>query len=89
MKTLEEEASDWCMKKDEEIGEYWSNDFEELPIQIADFTRNSKWVQAEKIKAQIDILWSVCYDYSSSIIMPKIKDLEQQLKEIEDESKID
>jgi len=88
MKTLEDEAMDWCFKKDEELGEFWSNDYEELPFQISNFVRESKWVQAEKIKAQIETLKQCTnvprFDWEFSRIGRKIIQLEQQLKELED-----
>ena len=53
---------------------------------------NSKWVQAEKIKAQIEILKSIgtVHDEScmSQRVRDKIRELEQQLKQLEDETKI-
>jgi hypothetical protein len=91
MKTLEEEASDWCIKKDEEIGEYWSNDYEQLPIEIANFIRESKWVQVEKIKAQIEVLKLTHLrlsvegiDKVDGTMVFTINELEQQLKQLEE-----
>ena len=51
---------------------------------------NSKYVQAEKIKAQIDILEGVNGDYYYSItIYEMIHKLEQQLRQLkEDETKV-
>jgi hypothetical protein len=90
MKTLLEEARDFCEKTDEEIGEYWSNDYDELPLQIERFVMGSKWVQAEKIKAQIDILKLAHLrlsvegiDKADGIMIFTINELERQLKELQ------
>jgi hypothetical protein len=87
MKTLEEEARDFCEKTDKEIGEYWSNDYDELPLQIERFVKESKWVQAEKIKAQIDILKLAHIrlsiegiDKFNDTMVFTVNELEQQLK---------
>jgi hypothetical protein len=84
MKTLEEEARDFCEKTDKEIGEYWSNDYDELPLQIERFVKESKWVQAEKIKAQIESLNEVNNTHPLRINI-MIKKLEEHLKGLEDE----
>jgi arginyl-tRNA synthetase len=92
MKTLEEEAKEFCERTDKEIGEMWSNDYHELPIQIANFVKESKCVEAEKIKAQIDVLKQCTnvpqFDWEFSRIGKKIIQLEKQLKELEDESNL-
>lgn len=84
MKSLEEEANyhydmTYMMAKDESIRIYAVNDF------IAG--ANSKWVQAEKIKAQIEVLQELIdtdgSSYTSRIIL---LDLKQQLKNLEDEN---
>jgi hypothetical protein len=84
MKTLEEEIRDFCEKTDKEIGEYWSNDYDELPLQIERFIKESKWVKAEKIKAQIEVLYT-CIELTDIGIRNKANELEKQLKELEDE----
>jgi hypothetical protein len=95
------------MKSLEEAEEYsdYKNDYAPMsfgdkfnPTTKKDFIAgaNSKWVQAEKIKAQIDILklahlrLSVeSINKTDNIIVFTINELEQQLKELEDESKTD
>ena len=84
MKKLEDEAMDWCFKKDEELGEFWSNDYEELPFQISNFIRESKWIQVEKFKAQIEVLNEVNNTHPLRINI-MIEKLEQKLKELENE----
>jgi polyhydroxyalkanoate synthesis regulator phasin len=54
-KNLSEEIKHFCKTTDEEMGEQWSNDFEELPSQIEKFVKQSKFLQAEKLRAQIDV----------------------------------
>jgi len=84
MKTLEEEAAD-----------YAENVSNLVPGPYIDFIAgaNSKWVQAEKIKAQIDILNSFYYgeDLNDEDIMrfytelhsELTEELQKQLKELE------
>ena len=86
MKTLEEEAKDFCERTDEEIGEYWSCDYDELPLQMARFVQESKWVQAEKLKAQIDILYKVIDIKDTLNVKLTLESLKQQLKELEDDN---
>jgi hypothetical protein len=88
MKTLEEEAAEWARRNIQ-----WSDGF------IAG--ANSKWVQAEKIKAQIDVLKPIVaegYKLKAHHNNPewkkqletseqKLIELKQQLKQLEDESK--
>ncbi len=81
MKTLEEEARNFCEKTDKEIGEYWSNDYDELPLQIERFVMESKWIQTEKIKSQIEAVRAV----DTYGIKHMLEYYEQQLKELEDE----
>jgi hypothetical protein len=95
MKSLEEEVKDFCERVDQEIGEYWSNDYDELPLQITRFVKESKWVQAEKIKAKIDILKLAHLrlsvegiDKADYTMVFTVNELEQQLKELEDDKKI-
>jgi hypothetical protein len=89
MKRLEDEAMDWCFKKDEELGELWSNDYEELPFQISNFVRESKWVQAEKIKAKIEQLNQLRIHFNEGIgfetFESYMEPLQKQLKELENE----
>lgn len=80
MKTLEQEA------------EYYAQYSEEIADRIARAYRagaNSKWVQAEKIKAQIELMKEL-YENSyiksgSEFWKKKFTELEQQLKQLEDE----
>ncbi len=79
MKTIEEEAEQhwdmtYMMAKDESIKPYVVNDF------IAG--ANSKWVQAQKIKAQIEILKECQYSEQDAIM----KKLLKQLKQLENEN---
>ena len=54
---------------------------------------NSKWVQAEKIKAQIEIVEMIANEFNEKYNIVAfdrtIMGLKEQLKELEDESKID
>ena len=56
---------------------------------ITEFVTESKWIQAEKIKAQLEIIREVLResDLFDTLIIIKINSLEQQLKQLEDESK--
>lgn len=52
---------------------------------------NSKWVQAEKIKVQIEVLKELDVNmsgYLTTQVYKRINELEQQLKQLEDETKI-
>jgi len=82
MKTLEEEAQEF------EDGNYMTATDKDVFIAGA----KSKWVQAEKIKAQIEVLEATLKKYiddnlSEFYIRGMISDLHQQLKQLEDESK--
>jgi len=81
--TLEEEAIQHTFKDNLS----WENDYaKDAFISGA----NSKWVQAEKIKAQIEVIDSFCkehYLYGGNFHKKKITELKQQLKQLEDESK--
>jgi hypothetical protein len=76
--TLEEEIRNFCEKTDKEIGEYWSNDYDELPLQIERFVKESKWVEAEKIKAKIEGLYLASTDAMG--ISYRIRELEEEIK---------
>jgi hypothetical protein len=82
MKTLEEEAREYAKELVEArvIKDYQSGWMESVYLYI---TRNSKWVQAEKIKAQIDVLREVAW--LDSTIGSVIRRYEQQLKQLEDD----
>lgn len=80
MKTLEEEAKGYidiyC-----DGNPYLSRaDMEDM---LASFVQKSKYVQVEKIKAQIDILENIYYLNKS--IKYSLNELKQQLKDLEDE----
>lgn len=45
---------------------------------------NSKWVQAEKVRSQIEVLYK-CLELTDDGIRNKADELEQQLKELEGE----
>ena len=79
MKSLEQEAEEYA-KTLVGIDVHAKKDF------IAG--ANSKWVQAEKIKAQIEVLLDVAKSEHSFFIAYnlKIHKLEQQLKQLEDET---
>ena len=76
MKSLEKEAQ-----------EYRKNSMNKMFIEERAFIAgaNSKWVQAEKIKAKIEGLYLASNDAIG--ISYRIMELDQQLKELEDESK--
>jgi hypothetical protein len=92
MKTLEEEVEKYA---DRVIGFSNEKQWEWRSIQdhIVQFCKDSKWVQAEKIKAQIDMLNSFYYgeDLNDEDIMrfytelhsELTEELQQQLKELE------
>jgi hypothetical protein len=78
MKTLEEEAAEWARRNIQ-----WSDGF------IAG--ANSKWVQAEKIKAQIEVLKLTHLrlsvegiDKVDDTMVFTINELEKQLKQLEE-----
>jgi polyhydroxyalkanoate synthesis regulator phasin len=83
MKTLKEEAehySECHQDVSEELGKY-------LVSAVFQDGANSKWVQAEKIRAQIDILEQL---WSRKGMIDELRtELEQQLKQLENESKTD
>ena len=82
MKTLEEEAAD-----------YAENVSNLVPGPYIDFIAgaNSKWVQAEKIKAQIEIVKAIGDLGNIPTLYGELKmtliALNKQLKDLEDESK--
>ena len=88
MKTLEEEAEEYSDYKNDYVPMSFGDKFN--PTTKRDFIAgaNSKWVQAEKIKAQIDVLKNVVSKIGHYDILRKdIEDLQQQLKQLEDESR--
>jgi hypothetical protein len=94
MKKLEKEAKEYAKELIEArvIEDHQSGWMESVYLYI---TRNSKWVQAEIIKAQIIENGSMLemlklHGTASSRVRVsfRIEELKQQLKELEDESKI-
>ena len=80
--TLEEEAKEYCEK--------WAL-IDSIADIITDFVIESKYVQAEKIKAQIEILDRVYYlsvspSNSDELVKEYREELTQQLKNLEDET---
>ena len=89
MKTLEQEAQEYF---DNNIFCDGITPFEEdISKRCFIAGANSKWVQAEKINAQLQILKSIPENDGETalwhIAMKQVK-LEQQLKQLEDETKI-
>jgi hypothetical protein len=91
MKTLEEEAIEYANELVEArvIKDYQSGWMESVYLYI---TRSSKWVQAENIKAQIDVLKLTHLrlsvegiDKVDGTMVFTINELEQQLKQLEDD----
>jgi len=90
MKTLKEEAehySECHQDVSEELGKY-------LVSAVFQDGANSKWVQAEKIKAQIEVLKLAHLrlsvegmDKANDTMIFTINELEQQLKQLENGSK--
>lgn len=88
--TLEQEAEEYAESINKNL--FGMRIYERYRSTKQDFIAgaNSKWVKVEKIKAQIDMLKSIgtVHDEScmSERVRDKIKELEQQLKHLEDES---
>jgi hypothetical protein len=85
MKTLEQEAEEYSAQ----FGPV--NHHERVPSFIAGV--NSKWVQAEKIKAQIEEIQIIinCHTLTKATeddLKLKIERKQQQLKQLKDETKI-
>jgi hypothetical protein len=92
MKTLEEEAEEYFSKDNGLYCAYSVKNKEDeftsvvSEVRAIDFVKESKWVQAEKIKAQIDVLKNVVSKIGHYDILRKdIEDLQQQLKQLEDD----
>jgi hypothetical protein len=92
MKTLEKEAKEYAKELIEAkvIEDHQSGWMESVYLYI---TRNSKWVQAEKIKAQIEVLKLAHLrlsvegiDKVDDTMIFTINELEQQLKQLENGS---
>jgi polyhydroxyalkanoate synthesis regulator phasin len=81
MKTLEEHALDYADKHNQSY---------RVQDHIIQFCTESKWIEIEKIKAQIEILHKCTYvprsDWDISAIGKKIIELEQKLEQLEDEN---
>lgn len=92
MKSLEVEALEYVGINPDELVDLGDKRIKDAGHFIAG--ANSKWVQAEKIKAQIDILKLAHLrlsvegiDKADDTMVFTVNELEQQLKELEDESK--
>jgi hypothetical protein len=91
MESLEKEAEKYA---DRVIGFDNKNhrEWEGVQVHIIQFCEESKWIEAEKIKAQIDVLNECTYiprfEWEFCKIGRKILQLEKQLKELEDESNL-
>jgi len=90
MKTLEKEAKEYAKELIEAkvIEDHQSGWMESVYLYI---TRNSKWVQAEKIKAQIEVLKLAHLrlsvegiDKVDDTMIFTINELEQQLKQLKE-----
>jgi hypothetical protein len=87
MKTLKEEAKEYAKELIEArvIEDHQSGWMESVYLYI---TRNSKWVQAEKIKAQIEVLQELLSADVNKINLQLIMlRLGIELKQLENESK--
>lgn len=85
MKSLEKEAIEWYSN---------AKIFDTGALNAFIAGANSKWVKAEKIKAQIEVLESHIEHprkpgYKRHDVIDTIKELNKRLKELEDESKTD
>jgi len=91
MQTLEEEAQEYFSKDNGLYCAYSVKNKEDKftsvvsEVRAIDFVKESKWVQSEKIKAQIEVM-KEAYNRPSQI-MNMLVELEQQLKQLEDESR--
>jgi hypothetical protein len=84
MKKLKEEAREYLNKIDS-INPMWSESDEDIVDKFYDFALNSKWVQAGKINARIEILYQIRASVEDKFhIDGMIEFFEQQLKELED-----
>lgn len=85
MKNLEQEAKEYSVEQNKLKGFYVDLDESKVYSQ-KDFIAgaNSKWVQAEKIKAQME-----CLNRAKDLdIQTVYLELKKQLKQLEDETKI-
>jgi hypothetical protein len=89
MKTLEQEAKEYAIELLSKMVDRKTAVILESYAQT-DFIAgaNSEWVQAEKIKAQIDFITNEMDDINWDIRKIYVEELEQQLKKLEDETKI-
>jgi hypothetical protein len=97
MKSLEEEADKYFSTDNGLYTSYSVKNKEDKftsvvsKVRAVEFVKESKWVQAEKIKAQIEVLEAILNKYideslSGFYIRGMISDLQQQLKQLEDET---
>ena len=93
MQTLEEEAQEYFSKDNGLYCAYSVKNKEDKftsvvsEVRAIDFVKESKWVQAEKIKAQIEAFEDANIVWENSLFREKISELKQQLKQLEDESR--
>ena len=88
MKSLEEEAEEYADYKNDYVPMSFGDKFN--PTTKRDFIAgaNSKWVQAEKIKAQIDLLTELLTEGVNILnVTLTLETFKEALKELEDESK--
>jgi hypothetical protein len=86
MKTLEQEAEEYSVEQNKFQGFHEMDSKEAKGYSKSDFIAgaNSKWVQAQIIKAKIDGL--LLANDNGSGIMYRVQELEEQLNELEDEN---
>jgi hypothetical protein len=86
MRSLEEEAEEYADYKNDYVPMSFGDKFNSTTKKDFIAGANSKWVQAEKIKAKIEGLYLASNDAIG--ISYRIMELDQQLKELEDDKKI-
>lgn len=95
MQTLEEEAQEYFSKDNGLYCAYSVKNKEDKftsvvsEVRAIDFVKESKWVQAEKIKAQIEVLKEIIssgYKFRNALEESenKLSKLQQQLKQLEE-----
>jgi hypothetical protein len=84
---LNKEAEKYLKKIDNESGTTWTEDDSDIVKVFANFVKESKYVQAKILQAQIDVLKEIdnnCFNGSNTCKV-KIQKLQQQLKQLENE----
>jgi hypothetical protein len=91
---LNKEAEKYLKKIDNESGTTWTEDDSDIVKVFANFVKESKYVQAKILQAQIDVLLKHQqklggYDMLSGLLKQEIQidiyELQQQLKQLENE----